>query len=500
MKTSPSLNLSGSGGALTAGLPPAGNGWHGHPLFSLDNLYRAYRQCRRRKRRTYNALRFEQHLEARLLDLHRELNAGTYAPGPSVAFLVNRPKRREVFAADFRDRVVHHLLVGHLEGFWEPRFIHDSYACRRGKGTLAGVERLHAFLRQATANDTRPAWYLQLDVRGFFINIDRQRLYARLASRERDPAVRWLIGQLLECEPTRDCVLRGAPRSAFESLPEHKTLFKARPGCGLPIGNLSSQFFANVYLDALDQFVKHRLKARWYLRYCDDLVLVSRERAELAAWESEIAAFLRDELGLALNVRRRLRPVADGVDFLGYIVRPAYRLVRRRVVNGLYQRLADAERLLPTGPAPSARLPGVALGAGRWFAYPEPLLQQIGQWLDAYWAHFAHADSQRLRARVIARFAWLTAYFCFSDAQSGRTPRVRRRHPSPRWTPTLRRQMAAFATQFPRHRVWLRLGRRWRAASRGAARDAGVVWVAETGRRLGPIAERAVQWRWESDP
>jgi hypothetical protein len=300
-------------------------------------------------------------------------------------------------------------------------------------------------------------------------------------------------------DPTRQCVRQGAPQAAFEALPAHKTLFKARPGCGLPIGNLTSQFFANVYLDALDQFVKHRLNARWYLRYCDDVVLVSRDHAELAGWEAEITTFLRDELGLALNPRRRLRPVADGVDFLGYVVRPAYRLVRRRVVNGLYQRLAAAERSLPIGQLPPARMPGIPTGAGQWFAYPEPLLERIGQWLNAYWAHFAHADSHRLRQRVLARFSWLGAYFRFTDAQPEQLPRVHRRHPIPRWTPTLRRQMAAFAAQFPRHRVWLRVGRRWRDASSAAEHDAGVVWIAETGRRIGPIAVRAVQWRWESD-
>ncbi len=294
----------------------------GHPLFTPENLYRAYRQCRRRKRKTANAMAFERDLEANLLALREELNSGDYMPGRSLAFLVERPKRREIFAADFRDRVVHHLLVGHLEPAWERRFIHDSYACRKGKGTHKGVERLRSFLRRATCSNTRPAWYLQLDVRGFFVAIDRQVLYQRLQAKEHDPAVLWLIRRVLFTEPARHCRLRGCHRSAFESLPPHKTLFKARPGCGLPIGNLTSQFFANVYLDALDQFVKHTLKAQWYLRYCDDLVLVSRDRHQLEAWEQRIETFLGKELKLDLNERRRLRPVSDGIDFLGYITRP----------------------------------------------------------------------------------------------------------------------------------------------------------------------------------
>ena len=147
--------------------------WHGHPLFSLENIYRAYRRCRRRKRATCNALLFEQDLEENLLALHEELNSGTYAPGRSIAFLVKKPKQREIFAADFRDRVVHYLLAGYLEPAWEARFIHDSYACRKGKGTHKGVERLKGFTRKVTANGSRPAWYLQLDVRGYFVTLDR---------------------------------------------------------------------------------------------------------------------------------------------------------------------------------------------------------------------------------------------------------------------------------------------------------------------------------------
>lgn len=156
----------------------------GQRLFSLENLYRAYRRCRRHKRNTLNALRFEQDLEENLVALHEELAVGTYRPGRAVAFLVEKPKRREIFAADFRDRVVHHVLVGYLEPRWERRFIHDSYACRQGKGTHKGVERLRAFTCQVTANGTRRAWYLQLDVRGFFNSIDRDILYARLARAE----------------------------------------------------------------------------------------------------------------------------------------------------------------------------------------------------------------------------------------------------------------------------------------------------------------------------
>jgi len=226
-----------------------------------------------------------------------------------VAFLLEKPKRREIFAADFRDRVVHHLLVTHLERTWERRFIHDSFACRRGKGTHAGVERLRSFARKVTSNGTRRAWYLQLDVRGFFVTLNRRVLWDRLAAVEHDPAVLWLLRLILFHEPTENCRLRGARRADFLRLPAHKTLFRASAGCGLPIGNQTSQFGANVYLDALDQFIKHELKARYYVRYCDDMVLLSTDAEELAAWERAIGRFLEERLRLRLNDRRKLRPV-----------------------------------------------------------------------------------------------------------------------------------------------------------------------------------------------
>jgi retron-type reverse transcriptase len=132
-----------------------------HSLFSLENIYRAYRQCRRRKRNTYNALIFEQNLEENILELHETLNNRSYTPKPSIAFLVEKPKRREIFAADFRDRIVHHVLVNYMEPQWERRFIYDSYACRQAKDTHKAVEHLRGFTRKVTANGTRRAWYLK---------------------------------------------------------------------------------------------------------------------------------------------------------------------------------------------------------------------------------------------------------------------------------------------------------------------------------------------------
>lgn len=369
-------------------------------LFSFENLHRQYLACRRNKRNTVNALRFEARQENNLLDLRDALTSRTYRPGRSVCFVCKRPKLREIFAADFRDRVVHHVLVDYLEKIWEPVFIHDSYACRRGKGVHAGVKRLQTFIRQATANGTRPAWYLQLDIANYFMSIDKQVLFDLLAPKIDDPDARWLTRVLVFHDCTQDYVVKGDPE-LLQRVPPHKTLFGCGPGRGLPIGNLNSQFFANVYLNGLDQFVKHELKCRHYLRYCDDFVLLSTDPAQLVAWRDRIRDFLRERLRLELNpAREKLRPVGDGVDFLGYIVRRDYILVRRRVVNHLRERLAGFERRLVTD------------GPGfRRYRFDAAVLNELGAVLASYWGHFRLADSFNLRQGLSRRHPFLRQFY-----------------------------------------------------------------------------------------
>ena len=336
-----------------------------HALYSFAELWRQYRACRRNKRRTRNALAFEIDLEAKLLALGEELRSHRYRPGRSICFITDGPKPREVFAAGFRDRVVHHLLVSRLEPIFEPGFIHDSYACRKGKGTLAASDRLTTMLRRATANGRRPAWAIKLDVASFFTSIEKRRLYRILRRRVKDPELRWLTRVILFHDPTRDYRFQSArPRSpvglprpthprrvppgeAGYPVPARKSLFGKGNRRGLPIGNLTSQFWANVYLDQLDQFVKRRLRCRHYLRYVDDFVLLSDDPAELARWRDEIADFLGDRLGLALRADGAAPfRVGRGIDFVGWKTWQNRRLPRRRTLDTLGRRLDAFGRLL----------------------------------------------------------------------------------------------------------------------------------------------------------
>ncbi len=279
--------------------PPAGNRT-ATELYSFENLWRAYRECRRTKRGTLNALAFEVDAEAGLLELQDDLLAHRYRPGTSMCFVTESFKPREVFAADFRDRIVHHVLLGRVEARFERRFIHDSYACRKGRGVLAASDRLAEFLLQATAGSKRPAWALQLDVASFFPSIHKRTLYEILCRAIRDPELRWLTATILFHDPTGNFVFHKGPRfvphpsSPHYPVEARKSLFGRSNETGLPIGNLTSQFWANVYLNELDHFVKRRLGCRHYVRYVDDLVLLAPEPAILIEWRNSIRTFLSD--------------------------------------------------------------------------------------------------------------------------------------------------------------------------------------------------------------
>ncbi len=308
-------------------------------LFSFANIYRCYLACRRNKRNTINALKFEIQAEENILRLERELKTKTYLPSRSILFAATKPKLREIFAADFRDRVVHHILVDHLERIWEPIFIHDSYACRKGKGTHAAVMRLQSFLQKVSRNGRARAYYLQLDIKDFFTSIDKGILFKALRKKIPDKEALWLTEKILFWDCTRSFISRDK-EGILKNIPPHKSIFGKDNKQGLPIGNLTSQFFANVYLNELDQFVKHVLKAKYYIRYVDDFVLLSEDEETLRMWRREIETFLAEKLVLRLHPKRRkLLPISNGMDFLGYIIRRDYILVRRRVINNLKSRL-----------------------------------------------------------------------------------------------------------------------------------------------------------------
>lgn len=329
---------------------PSANGY-GQADFTFQELVEAYLDCRRTKRNSASALDFEERLERNLRHLYDELQAGSYTPGRSICFVITRPKPREVWAAEFRDRIVHHLLHNRIAPRFYARFISDSCACIPGRGTLYAAERLESKVRSITQNWGRPAHYLKCDLANFFVSIDKNILRELLAKRIAEPFWMRLAETILFHDPRQNFELRGDPQ-LLERVPPHKRLTSQPAHMGLPIGNLSSQFFANVYLDVLDRHVKHGLRCRHYIRYVDDFVLLHESPQWLNEAKASIEVLLSEKLAARLNPKKTiLQPVERGIDFVGQVIKPWRRTLRRRTFNESITRTRqiDPSGLFETG-------------------------------------------------------------------------------------------------------------------------------------------------------
>ena len=320
----------------------------------LEDLYRAYLAARRHKRGKGYQVRFEMNQERELVRLRDELLARTYEPRRSSCFIIHEPKMREVFAAEFRDRVVHHLFYDYTHEVFERTFIADSYSCIKGRGTHYGIERLKHHVRSCTQNWSRDAYVLKLDIRGYFMHIDRGILLARcreLLAKARACGgegvfggasaefVDYLLEKICLLNPLANCRVIG-DLGEWRKLPGDKSLFCTEEGCGLPIGNLSSQLFSNVYLGMLDEFVKRDLGVRHYGRYVDDIYVVSETKDELKALIGPIRTYLKERLGLGLSEEKtRIVATRHGVEFLGAFVKPFRTYACRRALKRIGERL-----------------------------------------------------------------------------------------------------------------------------------------------------------------
>lgn len=310
--------------------------------FTFLELVEAYFDCRRHKRNTTSAKAFEADAESNLYTLYIDLKERTYRLGPSICFIVTHPKIREVWAADFRDRIVHHLLYNRISKRYQVSFIADSSACIVGRGTGYAAERLEDKIRSITQSWSVPAFYLKLDFSNFFVSINKDILWERLAAKIHEPFFLWLAEVILFHDPRPDAILRSSP-DMMAKVPTHKQLMNQPANIGLPIGNLSSQFFANVLLNPLDQHVKHVIRCKHYARYVDDFILLHPSSAWLIAAKADIENFL-PTLGVKLNPKKTiLQPVHRGVDFVGQVIKPGHRTTRRRTYRVALARVARVD-------------------------------------------------------------------------------------------------------------------------------------------------------------
>jgi RNA-directed DNA polymerase len=315
-----------------------------HCDLTVSELFQAYYDCRKTKRNTWNALRFEENLERNLMRLYRELVSGEYLPGRSICFVITHPRCREVWAADFRDRIVHHAFYNRYSDYFYRRFIHDSYACIPNKGALKAADRATHFMRSVSQNFTKPAWVLKADFANFFNSIDKNKLDAMLAKHVTDPWWLDLTRTILHNDPRKNVFVKSS-KKLLSKVPEHKSLLRAKEHLGLPIGNLSSQFFANIYLDELDQFAKHKLKLKHYIRYVDDVLIFGEDGSKLHQDYLELDRYARKHLGVNFSpVKTHLNRVEHGFDFVGYIIKPYTRYLRRSVLHTMRRRITDILR------------------------------------------------------------------------------------------------------------------------------------------------------------
>jgi RNA-directed DNA polymerase len=337
-------------------------------ITAFENLYQAFKNAARGKRSHPDVAGFEFDLEGNLLVLQAELQTLAYAPGPYTNFRIHDPKPRLISAAPFRDRVVHHALCQVIEPLFERRFIFDSYACRVGKGTHAALNRAQQFSR-------RYPYVLQCDLEHFFPNIDHRILRAQLAGVIADPSALWLCEQILDSGA--GIHREDVPPRFF---PGDDLLAALRPR-GLPIGNLTSQFWANIYLNPLDQFVKRDLKCQAYVRYVDDFLLFADDKPTLHAWKQAIVGYVAS-LRLGLHEQRAaVYPASTGIPFLGWRLYPDHRRLKRR--NGVaFQRRFESLR--------------GAYAAGE--INRERLEASINGWI----AHVAHGDTWGLRRALLS--------------------------------------------------------------------------------------------------
>jgi len=285
-------------------------------ITSKKNLFLAYKKARKGKSKKEYVNKFCESLEGNLSQLRLELLFHIYNPKPLKTFIVRDPKTRKISKSDFRDRVVHHALINTIEPIFDKTFIYDSYANRKGKGTLAALERFDKFKRKVSRNGKINGWFnnnqvkgycLKADIKHYFQTVDHNTLLAIIKKKIQCQRTIWLIKKIL---------------GNYSEV--------GKQGRGMPLGNLTSQFFANVYLNELDYFIKHELKAKYYIRYVDDFVIMHSSKEQLINWEIKINRFLKNELKIELHPdKSKIIPITKPVSFVGFRVFYNYKLLKK---------------------------------------------------------------------------------------------------------------------------------------------------------------------------
>jgi len=335
---------------------PLGGGFHGgifDHITSLENLFRAWKEFKKNKSKKPDVITFSLNLENNIFKLRDELVAGSWVCGGYKKFSIKDPKPRTIHKATVGDRVLYQAIYRILYPIFDKTFIFDSYSSRVGKGTHAGIKRLNASLQKLSRNYTKPVYALKCDIKKFFDSIDHHILLM-------------LIKQKIDCPETMELL-----EKIVDSF--HKTL-----GKGLPLGNVTSQVFANVYMNPFDWFVKKQLGEKSYIRYCDDFIILSNSRAQLSLLVSRLQVFLMDQLKLEMHPDKVIiRSLNSGIDFLGAVLLP-YRMVpRTKTMNRIIKKSKKLFEQVKTG---------------------KLMTQRLKQSLSSYFGHLSHTKSYKAQS------------------------------------------------------------------------------------------------------
>jgi RNA-directed DNA polymerase len=326
----------------------------------FDNLKLAEEKARKHKTLKPYVVKFEAELTKNLAQLQQELLSQAYRPRPLETFILRDPKTRTISKSDFRDRIVHHALCNIIEPLFDKQFIYDNYANRRGKGTFNAIKRFEKFKRKVSHNNTRTCYVLKADVKHYFDTVDHDILLSIVKRQIHDERVVWLIKTILD---------------------NH---YVEAPGKGMPLGNLTSQFFANVYLNELDQFVKHELRAKYYIRYVDDLVVLSNDKQTLASHQERINRFVLDQLALELHPdKTKILTLQNGVGFLGLRVFAQHKLLRKKNMRKFEHKLLVYKAQYVAG---------------------EIEREQVIATLQGWLAYATHADTYKYQRHIVRCF------------------------------------------------------------------------------------------------
>ena len=317
----------------------------------------AFKNAKKGKTKRRYVKRFQRNLGDNLLKIQRELIGQSYRPCKLKTFILRDPKTRKISKSAFKDRVVHHALCIVIVPVFEKDFIYDSHANRIDKGTLKAIERFDKFKRKVSRNNTRECYVLKADIKHYFEEIDHQILIGILRRKIKDEKIIWLVERILSANN------------------------KAR---GMPLGNLTSQFFANLYLNDFDHFVKHKLKAKYYIRYVDDFVILYESKERLEEWKSKINDFLREKLKIELHPSKsHVLKLSSGINFLGFRIFPNHRLIRKSNLKN-FERKFNNMRIL----------------------FDEEMIgrEKALQSLDGWLAYCSHANTHKYRMDLIRNF------------------------------------------------------------------------------------------------